>query len=198
MSQLCEIARKYGTDKVDHHEYTVLYDRLFGDRRESIKKVLEIGIGHALVGHQGYMFPGYRVGASIFMWRDYFPNAQIFAFDIEPSIQINEDRIKSFVVDQSSTISLYHGGHGTGGALDLVVDDGSHVAEHQITSAKALLSFLSDRGMYIIEDIHVPPEYIISALPSTGFNYRVFECPGKLVCECGCGGPEKVLVITRV
>lgn len=196
MSKLCELGFKWGTDKVNHHEYTKVYDQLLSERRSTTRKVLEIGIGHALPGHQGYMFPGYRVGASLFMWQDYFPNAMIYAFDIEPSIQIQQDRICSFIVDQSNVHSLYSGAHMTGGDLDLIVDDGSHVAEHQIISAQTLLPFLNRDGMYIIEDIHVDPQYIIDRI-QLGFNCRVVECPGKLVCECGCGGPEKVLVITR-
>jgi hypothetical protein len=196
MDELSTLGLKWGTDKVGHHEYLKVYDELLQGKRLLAQKVLEIGIGHALPGHQGYMFPGYRVGASLFMWQEYFPKAMIYAFDIEPSIQINQERICSFVVDQSNVHSLYGGAHQIGGDLDLIVDDGSHVAEHQITSAQTLLPFLNRNGMYIIEDIHVPTQYIIDRI-QLGFNCTPIDCPSGLVCECGCGGPEKVLAITR-
>lgn len=43
MTELCELAYKYGTDKCPQikHFYTPYYYKLFKDRRLSVKKVLE-------------------------------------------------------------------------------------------------------------------------------------------------------------
>ncbi len=182
-TSLCEIAKKWGTDKVGHHEYTRFYYELTKDRNAS--KVLEIGIGHP-----GCMWPAYRTGASLFMWEEWFPNAQIYAFDIEPSILINRGRIRSVLCDQSNAESLRRAVSQTGGGFDLIVDDGSHIAEHQIVSAQVLAPYLSEYGVYVIEDVHVPPEQIISQIPKT-FSCRVHVCPSPHL------GNENLVVISR-
>jgi hypothetical protein len=51
---LCELGRKYGTDKGGWHlkagdtchNYLPAYHKLFGDKRPLIAHVLEIGVGH--------------------------------------------------------------------------------------------------------------------------------------------------------
>lgn len=104
-TELCDLARKYGTDKVppEWHSYTPVYYELMKNKRD-IKKMLEIGIG--TVGTMGHI-GNYKVGASLRMWRDFFPQATIFGCDIEPEAMIkNEDRIKTFLCDQSNGESL--------------------------------------------------------------------------------------------
>lgn len=46
-TELCEIAYKYGTDKCPavKHSYTPFYYQLLKDKRQSVKKVLELGVG---------------------------------------------------------------------------------------------------------------------------------------------------------
>jgi len=43
MTELCQLATKYGTDKAGW--YTPVYDLLLSGRRQQVKNVLEIGIG---------------------------------------------------------------------------------------------------------------------------------------------------------
>ena len=48
------------------------------------------------------------------------------------------------------------------GRPNVILDDGSHVASHQLESFKVLFPLLQDGGIYIIEDIHtsyVPGEF---------------------------------------
>jgi hypothetical protein len=42
-----------------------------------------------------------------------------------------------------------------GGSVDLVIDDGSHVLEHQIVALESLFPRLNDHGLYCVEDISV-------------------------------------------
>lgn len=179
---LCQIARKWGTDKVRHHEYTrVYYDLLKG---KTIRRVLEIGIGCA-----AYMvIPNYITGASLLMWEEFFPEAEIFGFDINPDILLNQGRIRSFFCDQSNADSLQAALAQTGGRFDLVVDDGSHVAEHQVLSAQILAPALTPEGLYIIEDVHVDPAWIMARIPPV-FRCDVLTCPSPVL------GDEKVVVI---
>ena len=49
------------------------------------------------MNHQG---ENYKTGGSPRMWREYLENAKIFA-DVDKDCLFNEDRIKTFYVDQS-------------------------------------------------------------------------------------------------
>ena len=78
MTPLCELAVKHGTDKCSaKHQLTPLYHELFERRRETVCKVLEIG-----VGSEQTMWPGYRPGASLRMWAEYFPGAYVYGLDV--------------------------------------------------------------------------------------------------------------------
>lgn len=161
-TELCKLALKYRTDKVAQfrHHYTPYYHELLKDRRD-FKKVLEIGIGYPnlALGH----VPNYRAGASLRMWQDYFPEAEIYGLDIEPSALVNEGRIKSFICDQSDSDSLQHAVGQVGGNFDLIIDDGSHNLEHQVFTAKRLLPLLNSTGIYVIEDV-LDAKYIVNHL----------------------------------
>ena len=157
MTELCRLAQKYGTDK--YPWYTPFYDVLLRDRRQGIRRVLEIGIGTPeAMAH----VPDYRPGASLRMWRDYFPEAQIRGLDKNPDVAFSECRIVALCFDQHNVAALdVHGS-------DLIIDDGSHLPEHQIQSAKHLVPQLAPGGLYIIEDVNGRLE-----LP---FSHQYVEC----------------------
>lgn len=146
MTRLCELALKYDTDKcalwtgtwapMPGHDYTRFYHDLF--QKRTIRKVLEIGI---------------FAGASLRMWAEYWPEAQIWGVDWDPGRLINEGRIHSALCDQGNEKSLRSLAEVVGGSIDLIIDDGSHVAEHQILSANILVPMLAPGGLYIIEDV---------------------------------------------
>lgn len=149
-TDLCRIAFNHGTDKgTNGHFYTAKYHELLKDKRETITKVMEIGIDR---------------GWSLLMWREYFPNATIYGADIDYNRLINEPRIRSKRCDQSDVRSLYELIPWVGGDFGLIVDDGSHVPEHQILTAKALLPLLSPDGVYVIEDVG-HPDLIVPHFP---------------------------------
>jgi len=125
--------------------------------RSSTKCVLEIGIGNIplmsnIVGNS------YKPGASQRMWRDYFPNAQIIGCDIVKSVLFNdEERIHTFFADQSlksSLKNLMRNVHSISENVDIIIDDGSHIEQHQRTSFRLLWDYVRPNGgIYIIEDI---------------------------------------------
>ena len=139
MTPLCELADKFKTDKHRPHNYTSEYYRLFADRRNDVKRVLEVGI---------------RYGASLRMWEAFFPNAEIVGIDRHPGYLIQEGRIKTYVGNQAKPEKLTKVMQAIGGKkFDLIVDDGSHKPQKQINCMIALLPFLRDDGVYTIEDI---------------------------------------------
>ena len=156
MTTLCDLAIKYRTDKSPQirHSYTPYYDALLSNR--PIKRILEIGIGYP---ENMTHVEGYKTGASLRMWEEYFPEAQIYGLDNNPDALINEGRIKSFYCDQGDTGSLQKVVAKLGEKFDLIIDDGSHRAAHQILSAVTLIpQLLKPDGLYIIEDVLNPKD----------------------------------------
>lgn len=125
------------------HGYTRYYARHLNRLR--VRAVLEIGIG-------GYGDTA-RGGNSLLMWRSYLPKATIYGLD-KFEKQIDEERIVVLQGDQSDPASLERS-LADCPTFDLIVDDGSHVAAHMLTSFKTLFPKLSPGGLYAIEDLHV-------------------------------------------
>lgn len=150
---LSELGNLYGSDKPV--QYTPFYDLLLASMRERVKAVFEIGIFK---------------GGSLRMWRDYFPNAQIYGMDIVEERCFQEERIKTFQGNQASLAAfapiLKHG------PFDLIIDDGSHDPHHQVSNAEFLVPHLAPEGLYIIEDINPPVCDVSSMLP---FEHTIVE-----------------------
>ena len=144
MNDLSKLALKYGTDKYGSHYYTTHYYRNFQHLREQPIKLLEIGIG-------GY--EDAKVGAeSLKMWKEFFPNGQIYGLDIEDKRHFEEERIKIFHCSQTDTKSL-DTINKEFGPFDIIIDDGSHVNEHIITTFEHMFPLLKEDGIYSVEDI---------------------------------------------
>lgn len=133
-----ELARKYKTDKYSHG-YTGYYDSLFSTLRNKKINLLEIGV---------------KDGASLRVWRDYFPNANIFGVDIDPTCTLRgPEEVKYLIGDQSDPkFLLYNVGHK--GPFNIIIDDGSHLMDDQILTLCTLFPFLARGGLYVIEDCH--------------------------------------------
>ena len=147
MTVLCDLAYKYGTDKCPQlkHNFTEFYHEMFRDRREQVRKVVEIGIG--------CIPPAFNKGASLYMWRDYFPNATIYGADINPHLLIEDDRIETILCDKRSQKDLENLLKFTGYDVDLFVDDGSHKPEDQVFTCLSVMPLLGKDAIYVIEDV---------------------------------------------
>ncbi len=157
MQRLTKLAIKYGTDKCPPYQsFTPYYSKLF--KGMNVKSLLEIGIGYP-----GTMvhIKDYKIGASLRMWRDYFPNATIWGADIRPETMIVDDRIGTVLCDQSNEESLLNMIKAIG-KQDVIIDDGSHQTTHQILSAKVLIPYTK---LYIIEDVK-EPDKIVAEFPN--------------------------------
>lgn len=154
-TELCSIFEKYNADKCPSvfHTYSPIYYELLKDIRYDVSNVLEIGIGTASV-MTPVTGPGYIPGASIKGWRDFFPNANVYAVDIDEHVLFTDERIITAKMDQSSVDNIRSYIKDTNVTFDLIIDDGSHLINHQIISAYELSKSLRNNGIYIIEDIH--------------------------------------------
>lgn len=147
---LSKLAFKYESDRCPQikHPFTPFYYQLLKDKRKSIKKVLEIGVGYREMD----FWRSYRTGAGLFMWRDFFSNAQIYGADNDPRAKVHATRIKTFLCDQSNKENLLDLIKQIGTDIDLVIDDGSHIKEDQIFTCQTLIPLLKKDVIYIIED----------------------------------------------
>lgn len=148
MTELCKLAEKYYVDKCPkyNHYYTPEYHKILKDKKYS--SMLEIGIGYPELMCK-WTNENYKSGASLFMWRDYFKDCIIHGADIK-QFNITENNIKIHQCDQSKTDSLENMMNNIGN-VDFIIDDGSHILEHQILTFKTLNKYCND--IYIIEDI---------------------------------------------
>lgn len=148
---LLQLAMKYSSDKLYWHSYIPMYTELFKDLK--VKRLLEIGIGYKDL-MQPCLPAGveYVHGSSLKMWEEYFPEANIFACDIREDALINEGRIRSILCDQSDPFCLGIMSGIFGLVYDVIIDDGSHIPEHQELTARLLLQYCRP-SLYIIEDV---------------------------------------------
>jgi hypothetical protein len=141
---LVDLAVKHGTDKWGAHFYVTHYQSHFERFRYQKINFLEIGVG-------GYDNPR-AGGESLRMWKEYFPNANIYAIDIFDKSPHEEGRIKIFKGSQADEEFLKRVISEIGG-VDIIVDDGSHLNEHIIKTFNILFPLLNDDGVYAVEDI---------------------------------------------
>lgn len=190
MTLLCELADKYQTDKGGRstmyggvhgdtcHNYTPAYHAMFGDRRDSVLNVLEVGV---------------NAGSSLRMWEEYFPRATIIGLDIRREVLFDNGRIRCFWADGGNPDTLRSAvADAGGGPFDLIVDDGSHEDHHQIRTAETLLPFLAKDGRYVIEDIDIDcrPDLLASRIVAPrDMVWEAVPCGvhiGKARCRPGC------------
>lgn len=153
-SELCEIGKKYDTDKTsqrnnvtDHrhcHPYTLFYDGLFKNKKDKPLKIAELGI---------------LDGASLLMWNEYFKNAEIYGFEYNDNLinkfkhNFNNDRITLANIDVTNKDSIAKAFSELNLLYDIIVEDTTHQFEDQIRVIENSYQYLKPGGMLIIEDI---------------------------------------------
>ena len=136
-NNMLSLGIKYNTDKVKHHRFDKIYEKFLEPLRDKKIKLFEIGAGAEF--------------ASFNMWKEYFYNGDIFSMDINEEKVI--DRGIVFRGDQNNRDDLQKMLNYIG-ECDVIIDDGSHVPEHQINTFNFLFeNMLKNGGIYIIEDI---------------------------------------------
>ena len=164
-NRLAELCDLHGSDKgqlrVDNHPYdwpahtyTDYYRTLFDHCREHVHNVFECGLGTNNTAFRSNMGIHGRPGASLRVWRDYFPRASVIGADIDAGILFTETRIETFQVDQTdpeSVADLWR--QVTVEAFDLMIDDGLHEFDAGSCLFENSIHKLAPAGIYIIEDV---------------------------------------------
>ncbi len=135
MQSLKEIGKKYPTSK-NRTGFIPIYEHFLDSLREKEINILEIGVEN---------------GYSLKLWREYFTKAKICGIDINKK-DFSIDNVEIFCGDQSDynflskVVKKY-------GKFDIIIDDGSHLSKHIISSFNYLFDHLNEDGLYIIEDL---------------------------------------------
>ncbi|HRH51320.1 MAG TPA: hypothetical protein PLP23_21385 [Panacibacter sp.] len=162
------------SDKVYWHQFDEFY---FNNIQIDPQNILEIGIAK---------------GNSIRLLRDKYPLASIFGFDIieQQSSWPVDDNIFYYKVDQGDMLSFRELMYRINRRFDLIIEDGSHDPLHQKISLIECLNFISEGGIYVLEDLHTakikhrlyierglkdfpvkPPWFNFSNKPKNFYNY---------------------------
>jgi SAM-dependent methyltransferase len=161
------LADKYGSDKGEvspdqnpykwaSHNYADFYSIVFGLRRNDVKNVIECGLGTNNPTIESSMGIDGKPGASLRMWRDYFPSAHIVGCDIDSDILFEEERIKTFYCDQTSSEAINNflkNAEIIKDSVDIIIDDGLHEYHAGICFFENMIECLRSDGIYIIEDV---------------------------------------------
>lgn len=141
---LSEIVNNERTDKNTRHSYLGLYQELLVDKKETAKRVLEVGIDR---------------GGSIKLWRDFFTNATVYGIDIIPIDNIWDElkKLNNIIVyvstDAYDEMFFKSTFLDEGIKFDFMLDDGPHTIESMIQFIRLYSHLLTEDGILIIEDV---------------------------------------------
>ena len=154
MSTLLDLEKTliFFTDKNTNHSYLDTYNKLFIDKKDTAKNILEVGIYN---------------GGSIELWNAYFTNAKIYGLDIIPKnllfVDYNEEQKNKLY--KNDNVILYTGIDAynedffvnnflnTNIKFDVVLDDGPHSLDSMKQFIRLYSQVMADDGILIIEDV---------------------------------------------
>ena len=120
--------------------YIPVYERYLSQYRGTSFSMLEIGVFQ---------------GGSLELWREYFGSqATFFGIDINPECAGRVEAPNQVRIGSQADPEFLKRVVGEMGGIDVVIDDGSHISEHQRVSFDTLFPLLAEGGLYIIEDLH--------------------------------------------
>lgn len=148
---LAEIFQKTGTDKLWRHGYHHYYEKELAPYRDiDGLRILEIGADS---------------GISLGAWMDYFKNpesVQGVAYKVDANAAKKKaceimpdacERLQIYSLDQSDVNALANMVQQNPAGWDIIIDDGSHLPQHQLISFQRLWPNIRPGGLYVIEDI---------------------------------------------
>lgn len=166
-SELNRLSDLYGSDKGEcdsrnnpypwpSHNYADYYCSLFRLAKDDVKILVECGLGTNNPNVKSSMGINGKPGASLRMWRDFFPNARIIGCDIDEDVLFSEERISTFKCDQTSNLSIDNFCNSANllmNSIDIIIDDGLHEFNAGKVFFERMINFLKPNGVYIIEDV---------------------------------------------
>jgi len=139
------------------HNYSIIYHELFEKIRNDPVSIFELGLGTNNVNLASNMGANGRPGASLYGWKEYFPNGSVYGADIDKDILFNTERISTYYCDQTDPNSIYSlwNEPDLSGEFDIIVEDGLHEYDANVTFFENSIHKLKIGGYFIIEDVSV-------------------------------------------
>jgi hypothetical protein len=155
-TEMCRVMTSYGSDKGHGwHNYTTIYSVIFGKLRDRPLRIFELGLGTDNPKLISSMGVNGRPGASLRGWRELFPRALVYGADIDRDILFQEDRIDTFYCDQLDSVAIRDlwSRPVLRDGMDIIIDDGLHTLEGNLSFLDGSLQHLRPGGFYVVEDI---------------------------------------------
>ena len=170
----------YGSDKGgknNQHNFAQYYSDIFNNKKEKVKNFLEIGLGSNNLDVPSNMGVDGKPLASLRAWRDYFINGNIYGADIDKNILKNEERIKTYYVDQTNPTSIKEMFKNIGiSKFDIILEDGFHEFNANICFFENSIEYLTDDGVYIIEDVYYKDQNkFIKYFKDKSYNFSIID-----------------------
>jgi hypothetical protein len=147
--ELINLSHNLNTDKNTSHSYLELYEKLLSSKKETAKRILEIGIGDF----------GEKNGGSIKLWRSYFTNAIIYGLDILPISRVMDELVNDDTIILFTETDAYNKDFFTSEFLnknlkfDFMLDDGPHSLKSMLQFIQLYSQVMTEDGILIIEDV---------------------------------------------
>ncbi|KAL7529241.1 hypothetical protein ACHAXR_002863 [Thalassiosira sp. AJA248-18] len=187
-----DVARSFTpvTDKVTTHSYQIQYGQFLLPYYQRVPnmKMLEIGLGCDMK---------YGPGASVSLWKKLFPTAELWEAEYDGECVAKSLRegslegINALVGDQGDVPTLDSWISRSGGAFDVVIDDGGHHQCQIWTSFLKLWPTVKAGGLYFVEDLQFSRNPVFnkasSPLCEQGFNVvdKLMSLTNSLVHDAG-------------
>lgn len=195
-TEMCVSGGNYNTDKSPlslncicgpYHRkgYTAIYSMLFSPFRHQKITFGEIGI---------------EGGCSLKMWSDWFYNADINAFEyhdfkIEYCKQLNIPKVNYYKTNVENTNELNNSFLNLDKQFDIIIDDSTHIIEHQNNIINITNKYLKPGGILIIEDIHRDELISSFIIDKSIWNFSTF-----IICHHSnrnCFNNDKILYLVK-
>jgi len=150
---LKELFDKYGSDKASGHNYHHLYGAILNNPLQ-VTAVFEIGLGTNNEDVVSNMGRAGRPGASLRAFRDHLPNARIYGADVDRRVLFEEERIRTFFIDQTDLRTIEALSTQIDEQFDLIIDDGLHAPNANLAAMMFGIPKLKPGGVFVVEDVH--------------------------------------------
>ena len=180
---LKKVFDSYGCDKSQNHDYHFVYGAVLKNLGK-IDSMLEIGLGTTNTDVVSNMGKIWVPGNSLRAFREYLPGTLIYGADVDKRILFEEERIKTYFVDQTDATTITALGEKMPGKLDLIIDDGLHAPNANVAVLALAFDKLKAGGWVVIEDISeeaAPIWKVVSALLPPRYASYLIEAKGGMV-----------------
>jgi len=125
--------KEYGSDKDSTHSYDTVYPKLLSKYVGKKASLLEIGVFG---------------GGSMKAWKNFLVDGIITGMDFNAELPGEYEFIRLDVSNKEVLSEKVKNRK-----FDIIIDDGSHLLEHQLIAAEVLIDHLNQDGIYVVEDL---------------------------------------------